>query len=113
VQSSRHKHVCKVARTASLSVSPVLDGLSLDPATIDVGGESTGTVSLSVSAEENLTVSLESSNVSVAAMLEAVTVNAGQDHANFPITGVDDGSTEIKASLNGESASQTLIVNDP
>ena len=114
VQSSGHKHVCKVARTASLSVSPVLDGLSLDPATIETGGESTGTVSLSVSAEEELAVSLESSNASVATVpATTVTVSAGQDQADFQITGVAEGSTEIKASLNGTSFEQTLTVNDP
>lgn len=113
VRSSRHRHVCKVSRSATLSISPVLEGLSLDPATIEVGGGATGTVSLSVFAEEDLTVSLESSNASVATTPAAVTVSAGQDQANFQITGVAVGSTEIRASLNGASATQTLTVNNP
>ncbi len=113
VQSNRHKHVCKVARTASLSVIPVLEGLSLDPATIQVGGEATGTVSLSAPAEDDLAVSLESSNASVATVPAAVTVSAGQDLASFPVTGLAAGSAEIKASLNGASVTRTLTVNNP
>jgi hypothetical protein len=113
VKSNRHKHVCKAATTSPLSVSPALEGLSLDPATIAVGGESTGTVSSSVSAEEDLTVSLESSNASVATVPASVTVSAGQDQASFPITGVDDGSATIRASLNGTSFEQILTVNNP
>ena len=112
VKSSRHKHVCRVAQTATLSVSPVLDGLSLDPTTIEVGGESTGTVTLSVLADEDLTVSLESSDVLVASLPASVTVSAGQDHESFQITGTAAGSTEVKASLNGASATRTLTVND-
>jgi hypothetical protein len=113
LQSSRHKHVCRVAQTAPLPVSPVLEGLSLDPTTIEVGGESTGTVTLSVLADEDLTVSLESSDVSVASIPASnVTVLAGQDQASFQITGTAAGSTEVKASLNGASATRTLTVND-
>lgn len=112
LQSSRHKHVCRVAQTATLSVSPVLEGLSLDLTTIEVGGESTGTVSLSVLANEDLTVSLESSNVSVATLPASVTVSEGQDQASFQITGSAAGSTEITASLNGASDTKTLTVND-
>lgn len=113
VQSSRHKHVCKVARTASLSVVPVLEALSLEPATIQAGGEATGTVSLSAPAEEALTVSLQSSDASVATVPAAVTVSAGQDQATFPVTGLAAGSAEITASLNGASVTRTLTVNDP
>jgi len=113
VQSTRHKHVCKVARTASLSVVAVLDGLSLDPGTIQAGGEATGTVSLSAPAENDLTVSLESSNVSVATVPAAVTVSVGQDQASFPVTGLAAGSAEIRASLDGASATRTLTVNNP
>jgi hypothetical protein len=113
VQSSRHKHVCKVTRTASLSVTPVLEELSLDPATIQAGGEATGTVTLSAPAEDDLAVSLESSNASVATVPAAVTVNAGQDQATFPVTGWAAGSAEIRGSLDGASATRTLTVNNP
>jgi hypothetical protein len=113
VQSSRHKHVCKVARTASLSVVPVLEGLSLDPTTIQAGGEATGTVTLSTPAEDDLTVSLESSNASVATVPAAVTINAGQDQASFAVTGWAAGSAEIRASMDDASATRTLTVNNP
>ncbi len=112
VQSSRHKHVCKVARTASLSVIAVLEGLSLDPSTIQAGEETTGTVSLSAPAEDDLAVSLESSNASVATVPATVTISAGQDQATFPVTGLEAGSAEIRASLNGASATRTLTVNN-
>ena len=112
-KSSRHKHVCRVAQTASLSASPALDGLSLHPITIEVGGESIATVSLSALADEDLTVSLESSNASVATVPATVTVNAGQDQATFSITGAAAGSGDIEASLNVASATRTLTVNDP
>jgi hypothetical protein len=115
VKSRRHKHVCKVAKSAMLPVSPVLEGLSLDPPAISVGEESTGTVSLSVSTDEDLTVSLESSDVNVATVPPggSVTVSAGQHQAPFTIDGLAAGETEIKATLNGDSATQTLTVNDP
>lgn len=113
MQSSRHRHVCKVARAASLSVIPVLEGLSLDATTIQAGGEATGTVTLSAPAEDDLAVSLESSNASVATVPAAVTVSAGQEQATFPVTGWAAGSAEIRASLNGASATRTLTVNNP
>ncbi len=113
VQSPGHRHVCKAARSNTISASPVLEGLWLDPQTIVVGQSSTGTVSLSVSTEEDLTVSLESSNASVAAVPATVTVGAGQDRADFQITGLDVGSAEIMASLNGASFTQTLTVDSP
>jgi hypothetical protein len=113
VQPPGHRHVCKVARSAALSVSPVLEGLSLDPDTILEGQESTGTVSLTVRAGADLAVLLESSDVTVASVPASVTVSEGQAQASFPITGEGDGSTTIKASLNGTSFTQTLTVNSP
>ena len=113
IQSPGHRHICKAARSNAISASPALEGLWIDPDTIAVGQESAGTVSLTVSTEEELTVSLESSNTSVATVPATVTVSAGQDQARFTITGVDDGSTTIRATLNGASVTQTLTVNSP
>lgn len=113
IQAPGHRHVCKAARSDTISASPVLEGLWLEPHTVEVGQSSKGTVSLSVSTKEDLTVSLESSNASVAAVPASVTVSAGQDQASFQITGVSAGSTEILASLNGASITQTLTVNNP
>lgn len=110
VRSAGHKHVCKAARSDTLTASPDLEGLWLEPHTVEVGQGSTGTVSLSVSTEEDLTVSLESSDASVAAVPATVTVGAGQDQASFQITGSDDGSATIRASLGGTSFEQTLTV---
>ena len=112
-RSSRHEHVCKAARTASLSVAPVLEGLALDPTTIQMGEEATGTVTLSAPAEADLAVALESSNASVATAPAAVTVPAGQDRATFPVAGLAAGSAEIRASLDGVVAARTLTVNNP
>jgi hypothetical protein len=113
VQPSGHRHVCKAARSAQLTTSPVLEGLWLDPDTITVGQESTGTVSLTVATEEELTVSLESSDPMVATVPATVTVSSGQDQASFPITGEGVGSTTIKATLDDVSFQQTLTVNSP
>jgi len=113
VRSAGHKHVCKAARSDTLTASPELEGLWLEPHTVEVGQESTGTVSLSVSTEEDLTVSLESADASVAAVPAAVTVGAGQDQVSFQVTGVDDGSATIRASLGGTSFEQTLTVVPP
>jgi len=113
IQPPGHRHVCKAARSNTVSASPELEGLWLDPQTIVVGQSSTGTVSLSVSTEEDLTVSLESSNASVASVPATVTVSAGQDRATFQITGVDAGSTEIRAYLNGAFVTQALTVDNP
>lgn len=110
MRSPGHKHVCKVARSAPLAVSPVLEELAIDPDSVAVGQESTGTVSLSVVTEEDLMVSLESSNETVASVPATITVSAGQTQASFWFTAVEAGSATITASLNGKSFAQTLHV---
>lgn len=111
VRSAGHKHVCKAARSDTLTASPALEGLWLEPHTVEVGRGSTGTVSLSVSTEEDLMVSLESSDASVAAVPATVTVAAGQDRASFQVTaGSEDGSATVRASLDDTSFEQTLTV---
>ena len=112
VRSSGHRHVCKAATTAPLSVSPALTGLALDPATIATGGSSTGTVSLSAPAKEDLTVSLESSNATVAQVPSGVAVGQGQEQASFQATGTDVGFATITASLDGVSFTQALTVDN-
>ncbi len=110
IRSAGHKHVCKAARSETITASPALEGLWFDPDTVPVGQKSTGTVSLSVSTGEDLTVALESSDASVAQVPATVTVSAGQDRASFQVTGLDDGSTTVRASLDGTSFEQTLTV---
>jgi hypothetical protein len=110
MRSRGHKHTCKPATTSVISVVPELEGLYLDPYTIAAGQESTGTVSLSVAADEDLTVSLQSSNASVATVPASVTVLAGQSQADFQITGWQAGSVTIEATMGLTSYTQPLTV---
>ena len=110
IRSRGHKHTCKPATTSVRSVAPELEGLYLDPYTIEASEESTGTVSLSVAADEDLTVSLQSSNAGVATVPASVTVLAGQSQATFQITGWQAGSVTIQATMGLESYTQPLTV---
>jgi hypothetical protein len=110
VRSRGHKHTCKPASTSVISVAPELEGLYLYPNPIKVSEASTGTVMLSVATEENLVVTLESSDTSVASVPASVTVPAGQSQATFQITGLRAGSVTIRATMGLESYTQPLEV---
>ena len=79
-----------IARTATLTVTApgaVLNAVSVSPATVQGGGASTGTVTLSGPAPAGGTVvSLTSSNTAAAQVPASVTVTAGATTATFTVT---------------------------
>jgi hypothetical protein len=102
-------------RTASLTVlPPTVLSLTLDPSSVTGGFSSTGTVTLNGRAPTGgATVSLSSSNPSVATVPSTATVLAGATTATFTVNTsvvVFSTSVTIWASLNGSSQSADLTV---
>ena len=93
--------------------APVLSGLTLNPATVVGGNNSTGTVSLSGAAPSATTVTLSSSNVNIAGVPASVTIAAASSSASFTITTTAvNASTAvtISASSGATTVSATLTV---
>lgn len=107
-----------LARTAplTLTVLPVVAGVSLDPSAVIGGNPSTATVTLSGPAPSGgAQVSLSSSDTSTASIPANVAVPAGQTSATFTITTQTVATTTpvtISATYNG-TAQATLTVNPP
>ena len=102
-------------KSATLTVTaPVLSSLSLMPSTVVGGASSTGTVKLTGAAPSGgISVSLSSSNPSVATVPSTVTVAAGANSATFSIDTVAvAGSTSvtITASLSAATKESVLQV---
>ena len=94
---------------------PTLTGLSLDPATVVEGTNSTGTVTLSAPAPTDGTVvSLTSGNTAAATVPGTVTVQSGTSSATFTVvSGTTSGSSSsvITASAGGVERTAVLTVN--
>lgn len=93
------------ARTATLSVTasggPAVSSLALVPTTVDEGGTSTGTVTLTGAAPAGgLTITLISSNTAIATVPPTLTIPAGSTTADFTVATAQvdvDGSSAITA----------------
>ncbi len=99
---------------SSTSSSVTVSSVTLSPSSVTGGSSSTGTVTLSAAPSGGATVSLTSSDPSVASVPSSVTVNAGSTSATFPVTTstvTTQTSVTITASYNNSSASATLTVN--
>src|SRR6266481_2944117 len=77
--------------------------VSLNAASITIGGTGQGTVTLTAAAPGGATVPLSSSNPSVATVQTPVTVPAGSLSAAFTVTAVAPGTATITASLSGST----------
>ena len=77
-----------VAKVATITVNParVVSTLTLNPTTVKGGTNSTGTITLTGIATENVVVSLTSGTTTVATVPASVTVLAGSSIATFSIT---------------------------
>lgn len=103
---------------AALNINPpppvTLSSVSVSPSTVVGGNQSTGTVTLSGPAPTNgITVTLTSSNVSVATVQPQVTVLANSSTATFPVNTVAVSSSTpvtITASYGGASPTAILTV---
>ena len=96
------------------SSSPTVSSVTLNPTSVTGGNNSTGTVTLSSAAPSGgSTVSLSSSNTSVATVPSSVTVSSGQTSANFTVstsTVTTNTNVTITATLGSSSKQATLTV---
>jgi Beta-propeller repeat len=109
-----------VAKTATLTVNPPtagLAGVSLNPAAVTGGANSTGTVTLGTAAPAGgVVVTLASSNINAATVPAAVTVPANATTATFAIATkvvIAVKAVTIKATSSGVIKKATLTVNPP
>ena len=105
--------VVKIAAPASGTVASV----TLSPATVTGGANSTGTVTLTTAAPAGgAVVTLTSSNTNAATVPASVTVAAGATTATFAVTSkavTAATAVTITATYNGASKTVTLVVNPP
>ena len=95
------------------SVSPVLSGVSLNPASVAGGSPSTGTVTLTAAAPASGIVVALSSNSASATPLASVTVSAGSTSATFSLTTkavAASTSATITATSDGVTQTAVLII---
>ncbi|HVN31598.1 MAG TPA: carboxypeptidase regulatory-like domain-containing protein, partial [Thermoanaerobaculaceae bacterium] len=100
-------------QTATLTVQPIaVVSVSLNPASLLGGTQSTGTVTLNGAAPSgDLAVTLSSSNTAVATVPATVTVTSGSTSAQFPVTTVSvTSTTAVTISALGGGAVQSAIL---
>jgi hypothetical protein len=84
--------------------------VTLNATTLVVGGRALGTINLTAPAPaEGSSVSLTSSDSSVAAVPGAIMVQAGATSATMTVTAMSAGTTTIRASLNGSTAQSPML----
>lgn len=84
--------------------------VTLNATTLAVGDKALGTVNLTAPAPAGgSSVSLTSSDSSVAAVPAAITVQAGATSGTMTVTGMSAGTTTIRASLNGSTAQSPML----
>lgn len=100
---------------ASFTVIPAPSVASLQPATLSIVRGSTGTLTATLSAVQTTptSITLSSSNASIATVPGTVTVPANQLSAPVTVTALAQGQADITASLNATSASSTVTVVNP
>ena len=102
---------------AAFGAPLVLNTLSVSPATVAGGSNSTGTITLNAPAPASGTVvSLESSNTNIATVPASVTVASGQTSATFTVTTKTVTATQtavITARAGVESKAANLTVSAP
>jgi hypothetical protein len=88
-----------------------VSAVSLTATSLAAGANEVGTVTLTGAASAGATISLASSNPTVAAVQTPVTIQAGATSATFTVTAMAAGTATITASLNNTSGqSPTLTV---
>jgi hypothetical protein len=93
------------------TTNPAVSAVALNPASTAVGTSVQGVVTLTVAAPTTgTTVSLSSSNATVATVPLAVTVPAASTTASFAVSAMAPGTTTITATFSGSSKSATLTV---
>ena len=104
-----------VSNTLQVDPPPAVTSVSLNPTATTGTSGSSGTVQLSEPAPgAGATISLSSSNPSVASVPSSVTASSGQTSANFTVSTASvtaSTTVTITATLGSSSASATLTVN--
>jgi hypothetical protein len=107
------------SQQASLTITPAsggvtLSSLTLNPTSVSGGNNSTGTVTLTGAAPSGgASVTLSSSNTSVAMVPSSVTVQSGQTSATFTVRTqrvFSNTNVTISATYNGTTQNATLTV---
>jgi hypothetical protein len=103
---------CGGSPTMATTTTPGVSGVALNATSLAAGSGGQGTVSLTAAASTGgASISLSSSNPSVATVQTPVTIQAGSSSASFTVAAVTAGTATITASLNGSSRqSPTLTV---
>src|SRR5439155_26007958 len=84
-----------------------------NPLTLPKGKPGVLRVSISRAPTEPTVVTLSSSATTVATVPASVTVPAGALTADFPVNSMGEGTATITATLNGGTASATVVVTAP
>ena len=90
-----------------------MSSVALNASSIAIGGTAQGTVSLSAVATSTTSITLTSSNPSVATVQTPVTVQVGASTAAFTVTGMTVGTVTITASLNGSTGQTPALTVTP
>jgi hypothetical protein len=83
--------------------------VALGASTIGVGGTTQGTVTLAAAPSSAVSVTLTSTNASVATVGSPITVAAGASTATFVVTGVAAGTASIAASAGGSMGQSPML----
>jgi hypothetical protein len=86
-----------------------VSAVSLTATSLAAGANEVGTVTLTGAASAGATISLTSSNPSVAVVQTPVTVQASATSATFTVTGMAAGTATITASLNNTSSQSPML----
>ena len=116
IAASAPGYAAATSQVQVTGVTPPSLTLSFSPASLTINGNATQnlTLNLSAAAPAALTVSLNSSDVTVATVPASVTFGAGAASVSVPVTGVAPGSVSITASApNVAGASATVTVTQP
>ena len=90
--------------------SAAVSGVTLSATSVAAGSRGEGTVSLTAAAPSGgATVSLSSSNTSVATVQTPVTIAAGSSSATFMVTAMAPGTAMITATLGGASRQSPML----
>jgi hypothetical protein len=102
---------CSGSPTAPTASSSAVSGVVLDASSVAAGSLGQGTVTLAAAAATGgASISLLSSNPSVATVQATVMVPAGAMSAPFTVVAVAAGTATISASLNSSRQSSMLTV---
>jgi hypothetical protein len=101
---------CSGSPTGATTTTPAVSGVSLTATSLAAGSSGQGTVSLTAAAPTGgASISMSSSNPSIATVQTPVTIQAGSSSASFTLAAITAGTAIITASLNGKSSQSPML----